>query len=260
MAGMTINIPQALLRTAVLLPVLTAGACSESEDDVDLEERLAIVAEANGFDVSDAVFEDGRLIVDDVEFGSEDLDEYDVIISGVEHRAYLQNENTKVVSAQFRDICFEIDNAGNDSAIDWWATFGTLSSDINALNSTLSTIRRTKSTGCPSGFDVIHVSSENLSGNTLGRADFPDYNTFTGKTRPGDTIKLDRGRSPSLRVAAHEFMHTVGFTHIDANNPGDWVPGTCASPIGCATIMFSTGSPDQQGFRADDTAAMEIVY
>lgn len=243
-----------------LLLAVAVSAC-DSDDPVTDEERLLAIAEHDGLDVSDAEYDGEYLYIGDMAYGPHHLPEYDAIASDSSDRAFLFNENSRVIDLGFRDICFEIDDSGDDSAEDWIATFNTITSDLNGLGTTIDAVNRRKSVGCPGGREVIAVSTANYSGDILGKADIPSENIINGNTHPGNWIKLDRGRAPSLRVASHETLHALGFAHVD-DTGNDWVSGTCASVAACTgvTIMFSTGPADQVGFLSDDEDALQTVY
>jgi len=253
-------------RLATLLVGCTMAlpACG-AQDEVTDEERLRIVAEFEGFDVSDAEYDGENLYVDDIAFTPDHLPQYEAIVSDDQQfRAFLKNQNSKVIDLGFRSICFRIDDSGANSAEDWIGTFNTLTTSLNSLGTTLSFVNRRQSVGCPAGREVIKVTTKNFSGNTIGRAEYPEQNIFNGNTHPGDWIKLERSINPTLRLAAHELMHTLGVAHIDDPNTGnlDWVAGTCASGAVCGgqTVMFSAVPQDQVGLLSDDIAALQIVY
>lgn len=247
--------------------------CEPGEDGPSLEERLLDVAEHNGFDVSAAEFDGESLFVDDVEFTAEHLDEYELAIAD-DFRAYLKNENTKVVSSGFRDICFEIDNDGANSAEEWVATFNDVTVRMNQLNTSLSFINRRKSVGCPSSREVIKVVTKNFTDpDKLGSAEWPSQNLFSGNVKPGSKIRLSRSYDPTLWwqqdfaqvIASHELMHALGFVHIDSNlNGDDYVAGTCVNATGCDTIMYASGtslpSTPSDGLLSDDELALQTVY
>ncbi len=241
--------------------VALCAGCDTDPDDATDEEKLMRVAEANGFDISNAEYDGENLSIDDVSFGPHHLVEYDALVAN-DFRAYLKNENTKVISPAFRDICFEIDDDGANEAEDWIGTFNTLAVTYNGLNTSLRFVNRRKSVGCPAGYEEIEVKTKNFSGNTLGKADWPTHNIFNGNTHPGNWIKLDRGSTPNNLVASHELMHALGFVHINSPNLGnyDHVSGTCLSAVGCDTIMFSSGSPSSVVLEDDDIDALETVY
>lgn len=246
--------------------------CDPGVDSPTLEERLLDVAELNGFEVTDATFDDGVLVIDDVVFTAEHLEEYELTTDD-SYRAWLKNEDNKVVSPGFRDICFEIDNDGANSAELWVATFNAVTKRMNELNTTLSFVNRRKSVGCPSSRERIQVVTKNFWSDTkAGEADWPTKN-LAGNTKPGKKIKLKRDFDPTRWwnddtaqvVASHELMHTLGFVHIDSgHNNHDHVSGTCESASGCETIMFADGddipSTPADGLLEDDELALETVY
>ncbi len=248
---------------------LITPACDSQEvgDEVDDEARLLVVAEANGFDVSDYEYDGEILSVGDVAFGPHHLEEYDSIIAerdGLgDFRGYHKNLDNKVISPGFRDICLRIDNSGSNSASSWFSTFDSVADTYNAVSgSSLDFIVRNKSTGCPSSREVIDITTKNFSGDKLGEADWPTKNVW-GNTKPGKWIKLDRGRTARNLVASHELMHALGFVHIDSPKLSnyDWVSGTCASSASCSTIMFSSATGSWSSIlRSDDTDLLQQVY
>lgn len=252
--------------------VLGLVGCDPGVDEPAVEERLLDVAEYNGFDVSEAVFDGENLIIGDVELTPDHLGEYELAVQD-DFRAYLKDEDNKVVSPGFRDICFEIDNDGANSAEDWVATFNAVTQRMNQLNTSLSFINRRKSVGCPSSREKIEVVTKNFwDPDKLGSADWPTKNLFSGNVKPGKKIKLSRDYDPTLWwqedfaqvIASHELMHALGFLHIDSSANGDHVSGTCVNASGCDTIMFASGndipSVPSDGLLSDDEDALETVY
>ena len=289
---------------AALLAACTAeleGAVPGSEGSymdraLSAEQRLRLLAEANGFDPADAVFHDGRLVVEgDIAFGAAHLAALDGELELPEtgapddvqkgyHRIF------GVVSPPFRRVCLVVDSSG-DAAVDksWHDAFYYAAIELNRIGSTLRVVDidyAPDTSGCPSGSWPIHIHEGALvtaSGDPdpvpIALGEWP----LVAVTGPGTwiaapgreiTINTNAFDYPSINrknaqrhVALHELAHNLGVDHWDG--PGTlsaWIPLSCQSTQStCDSVMSKKVDTNNSGaskvtYGSDDRYVMGFVY
>lgn len=249
----------AILALAAL--TCTASGCvADAEHGLTDEERLLLVAEQEGFDVDNAVYDGEYLIVDDVLFGPEHL--HDVVLDD-ELRGYFWGEP---VARARRDICLVLDDEGADIPdVSWFWAFALATYEWNASpNSDIDV--RFKYLSDPDedwceGRDIINVREGDV-GTNLAQATFPSGSG--SNRRPGNLIRVARGSTASNKTAMHEIGHCFGFTHPD-DPAGARIAGTAAASSNYPSVMWQNGdgpagNDDLTALTEDDIESIEARY